>query len=56
MVKERKKAKAGKSMVFKKKDGSSVSFKASYTRSKQPAAAAATSKKRSKPNPPAEAP
>jgi len=38
MVKQRKKAKAAKSVVFKKKDGSSVSFKACYTRSKQPAA------------------
>jgi len=33
MVKERKKRKAGKSVVFKKKDGFGVSFKARYTRS-----------------------
>jgi len=65
MVKERKKGKAEKSVVFKKKDGSAVSFKARYSRSKTPAAsnmnkssdtASAASNKRSKPNPPAEAP
>jgi len=47
MVKQQKKAKGGKSVVFKKKDGSSVYFKAK---------GGVTSKKRSKPNPPAEAP
>ena len=34
MVKERKKGKPSKSMVFKKKDGTGGSFKARFTRSK----------------------
>ena len=33
MVKERKKGKADKSVVFKKKDGTGVSFTARFTRS-----------------------
>jgi len=61
-------AKEGKgclSVVFKKNDGSAVCFKARFTRSKTPAGSnkrkssdtgPAASKKRSKSNPPAEAP
>jgi len=38
MVKERKKGKAGKAVVFQKRVGSSVTFKAKVTRSKPPTA------------------